>query len=123
MSRRSRIKRNPEKFFAKYGKKFSELFPGTEKLLEALSNVTTEEVGQGLKEAFETLNKEPQENPSSPEETTPEPEVVEEKPKTRRRTRKTSSSTTKKTTRKTSPTTKKATTTRKPRTRKTKKEE
>ena len=120
MSRRSRIKRNPEKYFVKYGKKFANLFPGFEKSLESIG-ITPEVFDKAMQSLGETLTKNSEPKEAEVEEVAEE--KVEEKPTTQRKTRKATSTTTKKTTRKRSTTTKKATTTRKPRTTKTKKEE
>ncbi len=126
MSRKTRLTRNPEKFFAKYGKKFSNLFAGAEEFFSSLSDITVEQAEKNLKASMEILREaievKTTEQKESPVETAQEEEIVEEKPKPKRRARKTST-TTKKPPRKTSTTTRKKTTTRKPRVTKTKKEE
>ena len=107
MSRRSRIKRNPEKFFV----------PGFEKSLESIG-ITPEVFDEAMQGLGETLTKNSEPKEAEVEEVVEEivEEKVEEKPTTQRKTRKATSTTTKKTTRKRSTTTKKGTT-------KTKKEE
>ena len=93
MSRRSRIKRNPEKYFVKYGKKFANLFPGFEKSLESIG-ITPEVFDKAMQSLGETLTKNSEPKEAEVEEVVEE--KVEEKPTTQRKTRKATSTTTKK---------------------------